>query len=153
MKTEHKIVGVNFKNDETGVRRQDLLGFLYDDYWTECEEDEVKLELRAEPDNPYDKNAVAVYCVAPEGKPEGDPEDDDYDPRDPRGRLGFISADENVRIGEALRKGKVRTVTLSSMTCMRNAKVAAKVAIVIGVNRKKKPKEVVDSEGRVYTFD
>ena len=142
-----RLVGVTFKNEDK-KSRQDLLGAIYDDYWTEGEEDEVKLCLRREPKNPYDPNAIGVYCTAPS---------------EAEGRLGFIPADQCGFIGTAIKQHRVMSVRFSEMGCAgRNANVWARLVIKMRDEREGPDKEdekrpepltVEDEDGRVYTLD
>lgn len=98
MNQDLKIVGVTHENDR-GPNRQGLLSLLYDDWWTEGREDEVGLELRREPDNPYDPGAVAVWVTHPES-----------------GKLGYISSKEaNKWVADVVDEGDVTGVSLKWM--------------------------------------
>jgi len=48
------VVGVTYKNSESGSSRQDNIASIIDEAFKVC-------RLRREFDNPYDKNAVAVF--------------------------------------------------------------------------------------------
>lgn len=112
-KTTVKLAGVTFPNRD-GSSRQEALGEIFDDYWTEDLEDEVKLELRPEPDNPYDPNAVAVFVVEPEQL---------------AGQVGYVPAESAASIGTAIKEGRLRKVSLGEMGCSRGNRVWAKVEI------------------------
>ena len=91
-----RLAGVTFKNED-GTRRQDLLGIIYDDYWTEDREDEIVVELRREPDNAYDPNAIAVHATEPEPA---------------RGQLGYVEAEEAARISVVMDAGHAAHVSV-----------------------------------------
>jgi len=138
--TEVKLAGVRFKN-KGGKKRQDLLGLLYDEYWTEDLEDEIKLELRSEPENPVDPNAVAVWCTAP---------------KDAVGKLGFIPGEQAEFVGDNMKKNRVRSVRFSDMGCAgRHALVYARLELrMLGGEESPEDQDedntVEDEDGNVY---
>lgn len=122
------VVGTTFKDGK--VSRQALLGCVYDKYWTEDRRGEVRVELRPEPTNPVDPNAVAVYIVSPE---------------EAHGRVGFVPAHVAERIGRLIARGLVRAVSVKAMSVNRKSKVGLAIALIVG-----KPEMVQDSEGRTW---
>jgi len=114
-RTEIKIAGITHKNED-GQHRQDLLGTLYDDFWTEDEEEEIQLELRREPENEYDPNAVGVWCIAP---------------KDAEGRLGFVPADQAEFVGEAIKANRLKRSVMSRMEVARGGGVWGRVKLTI----------------------
>lgn len=116
-----KLVGVKFKNED-GTSRQDLLGQLYDDWYTEGKQAWVRLKLVAEPDNPHDSNAVAVHCVKP-----------------PLGKLGHVSRDQARVL--CTRLDMIDRVELVKMHC------GGSISAVLHLAVKRKVK---DTEGREY---
>lgn len=141
--THIRVVGVTFSNED-GKRRQDLLGHIYDEYWTEGREDEIKIELRHEPDNAYDSNAVGVYCIEPEQS---------------KGRLGFVPADQAEFVKEALADKRVHKLGIDQMGCAgRGAKIYLKLSLRVLAGQDSPEEEVdeyciEDNEGRVYDFE
>ena len=91
-----RVVGVTHKNED-GRKRQALLCRLYDDWYTEGMLEDIVIELRREPDNPVDPNAVGVWCAEPE---------------ECEGRLGFVPRDDAEVVGEAIDDGTLRRVEL-----------------------------------------
>lgn len=112
-KTTVKLAGVTFPNKD-GTSRQDLLGTLYDDYFTEGAEQEIKLELRPEPDNPYDSTAVAVWCVHPE---------------DAVGQIGYVPAEDSESIFTACEEERVKEAYFDDMGCARGNRIWARLVI------------------------
>jgi len=112
-KTTLKLAGVTFPNPD-GTARQDILGVLYDEYWTEDLEQEIKLELRPEPDNKYDSNAVAVFCTAPE---------------DAVGQIGYVPAEQAAMVGTAITEGRLRSAEFDEMGCARGNRIWARLHI------------------------
>lgn len=146
----YTIVGVTFKNEDK-VKRQDLLGKIYDNYWDEDDEDEIAVELRREPDNPADPNAVGVWCVGPQ---------------EAAGRLGFIPGDAAPFVSQAILDKRLRGVRIVEMyTSGKSAKVGAKVRLKIAGDTDSPDEdladestdqalhEIEDAEGRVYEFE
>lgn len=60
-----RLAGVSFPNPD-GTPRKKILGHIYDRFFTEGRGDQVELELRPEPENLADPNAVAVYAAVPD---------------------------------------------------------------------------------------
>lgn len=112
-KTTVKLAGVKFPNKD-GSSRQEVLGTLFDDYWTEDREDEIKLELRPDPENEYDPNAVAVFLLEPD---------------DLKNYIGYVPADVAATIGTAISEGRVRAAVIGDMGCMRGNHIWAKIEI------------------------
>lgn len=131
-----RVAGVTFKNED-GTPRQDLLGVLYDDYWTEGREDEIAVELCREPDNEVDPNAVGVHVVAPEVA---------------AGRVGFVPADQAEYLSQALAARRVRRVELEHMGTGAGARVYARLTVKVldGNDSPDAGCTVEDDEGRVY---
>ncbi len=121
MRTESfSVIGSIYDNDD-GVNRQELVCPIFDNYWTEGYEDEVKFKLVPEPENEHDPNAVAIWCTAP---------------KETRGKLGFIPADRAEEIGAALASNRIRKIELDKMGTKGRGKVWLTVMISI---RDKKP--------------
>lgn len=111
--TTLKLAGVTFPNPD-GTARQEILGTIFDDYWTEGLDQEIELELRAEPDNKYDSNAVAVFCVSP---------------KDAKGQIGYVPAESAAMIQTAVSEGRVKSVKLEEIGCSRGNRIWARIAV------------------------
>lgn len=109
-----KVAGVTFPNKGDAPHRQQILGNIFDDYWTEGLESEVKLELRREPENEYDPNAVAIWCVAPE---------------DVAGQIGYVPRESAGVVGTAIKESRQHSVEFEDMGCSRGNRLWAKVKI------------------------
>lgn len=134
------LVGITFKNDD-GSSRQDLLGALYDNWWTEGKEKRVRLELRAEPLNPHDSNAIGVWCLGPE---KSDPYWDEIkDDRKLRitGKLGHVPRDKAAKL--------VKKLDMIDVAELGKMKVGNKGGVTMLVYLKVK-RLVKDTEGRTY---
>lgn len=132
-----KLTGVTFKNQD-GSSRQKVLGRIFDDLWDEDREDEIQIELRREPDNPYDSTAVGVWAVKPEGS---------------AGKIGFVPGKDSARFDRALREGRVTGVEFEDMGASgRNAKIWANIAITLSEDEVAAEYLIEDEDGRVYEF-
>lgn len=132
-----RISGVSFKNSRK-VSRQDLLGTLYDDFWTEGLEDEIEVELRPEPDNPHDPDAVAVWVTAPE---------------EAAGQVGYVPADQAAFVGEVLEDGRLTSVEVCELGTGSGARVWGKLRLKVRGGDDSPDAgtpQVEDAEGRVY---
>lgn len=150
MDTKIRVAGVTHKNDKRdgGKPRQDLLGTVYDDYWTEGREREIKVQLRCEPDNKHDPNAVAVYIA---------------EPKVAAGKIGYVPATEAPFVGSALRGNRVRRVKIDQMGAGgRGARIWLSLALKIeDPDADERPDKeadtaeelVEDEDGRVYEFE
>lgn len=140
-----KVVGVNFKNEDDGSSRQKRLCALYDDFWTEPgKPDEIKVELRREPDNRFDPKAVGVWVVEPEAH---------------AGRVGFVGADQNVFVGAAIEEGSLAAVEVEDMKVAgRGSRVSMTLSVKVREGddadgpEEGPPAEIEDEEGRTYEF-
>lgn len=115
---ESNIAGVSFDNDD-GTSRQEILGKLYDDWWTEDLEDDLAIELEHEPSNEYDPNAIAVYFNA-----EGDEK--------ASGKVGYLPADVVSELSGKERNSILyseHSISLAWMGVMRGGRVSAKIKI------------------------
>lgn len=94
-----KLVGVTFEG------RQDIIAQL---------EGDEELRFRREPDNEYDKNAVAVDVLCGGGTVLDDEVaidvEDEWQP------IGYIARDKNEELAEVLSAGKHATISLSDIT-------------------------------------
>lgn len=147
VETTIKIAGVSFANRD-GTKRQDILGVLYDDYWTEGLEAEIKIELRREPKNKHDRNAVAIHVIAP---------------KEAAGQIGYIPADNSEYVSDSIREGLVRKAVIENLGVATGNKVFGTVKLSIASTddgADDEPEEeasgrylVEDEEGRVYEFE
>ena len=139
--TKISVAGVTFKNSD-GTHRQDVLGTLYDDYWTEDREDEVEIELRHDRKNRYDSNAVAIHVTAP---------------KEAVGQIGFVPADQAEYVGQQLSLERIARVEVADMGCIRGNKIWAKLTIQMRGEEDplngKPVSSIEDENGRRYEFD
>jgi len=130
-----KVVGTTFKNQD-GTSRQEPLCRIYDDFWTEDREDEIEVELRREPDNPHDQNAVAVWIKKP---------------KQAKGQVGFVPAVRAEYVSELIRSRRLVSARIEDMGCTSGgARVWLKIAIKFRDSRDE-PEE--DEEEDEYLLD
>lgn len=135
-----RVAGVRFRNKDK-TSRQDKLGIIYDDYWREDGEDEIRLALQRDEKNKHDRYAVAVVVTSP---------------KKARGRVGYVPQDNSEFVSQALEEGRVARVDLIDMgSAGRKAEIWAKIAIRIRDQERPGSDEclVEDAQGRVYELE
>lgn len=139
LRTQLRVVGVTFKNEDK-TSRQEILGNLYDDIWLEGREDEIEVRLKREPANKHDANAIAVFIDRPQG----------YE-----GQVGYISRENNEVLAPQMDDGLFRVATIADMGCMRGGRVwmAIDVEVSTGNDSPEEDKTIEDEDGNVYEFD
>lgn len=102
-----KVVGVTFKNEEDGTKRQDILDAIVDT--KELLGGFIRVKLVREPFNAYDKNAVAVVT------------EDPLTSFDEVGKkLGYIGRDYAEILAPMMDEGKLFNVKISECAMYKN---------------------------------
>lgn len=111
-----KVAGVTFKTND-GQSRQKLITKIYDDYWTEGEDEEVTINLIPEPTNEFDPSAVIVEA---EIKEEG-----------LKGQIGYIPSEQSQFISGVISDRKLKKVVIEDMGCLRGGTVYVNLELTI----------------------